>query len=1030
MIQTNNISCENLTFNPFCFESSNFSNAKDPDENYFNDLNKNDFNTKYFYQEKVREFINENTLCENLSLIHLNIRSLNSNFEKFRNLIEDCQFAFNIMCLSETWVTDASFKNNSNFHFSNYNAIHLQRTTNLRGGGVLIYIKTNIIYKVRNDLTVSDANGEILTIEIINKKSKNYLISCCYKPPKGDALFFSEHLMKILQSTNKENKNYLITGDFNLNCFDYEKSNIVKDFYDCIFEKGAIPIITKPTRVTTSASTLIDNVLTNQYFNKTLKKGIITTDISDHFAIFASIQTSGNKLLNEKIEIKCRDFKPEWKQNFKNKLLKTNWNFIENSDDPNQKYSSFINVFSTIYNQCFPITSKKMKIKDIERPWFTKGMKKSSRYKQKLYIKYLKNKTIKYETEYKNYKNLFEKIKKKAKQLHYSSLFKKYLNNSKKTWQLIKEITGKGRIKTSNFPKVLKTETGLTYNTDEMAENFNSFFVNIGPKLAQKIPVGKKSYRSYLKPPDKYIPEEELQFEEFENAFKNLQKNKSPGADDLNCNIIIDAYEEIKEPLFKIFKSSLDKGIFPDLLKIAKVTPVFKSGEHSDLGNYRPISVLPVFSKVLERIMYNKVYRHLKENSLLFSRQFGFQKNTSTEHAIIKLVDDITKSFSRGEFTLGIFIDLSKAFDTVNHEILLDKLAYYGIKGKIKEWFKSYLTNRKQYISYENGKKTNLLNILCGVPQGSILGPLLFLLYINDLYNACNDIMLIMFADDTNLFLSDKNIDNLFMKMNNELKSITTWFEANKLSLNEKKTKYSIFHTVSKKKNITNNLPILELNNVEIKRDIVTKFLGILIDENLSWKPQIDHIKNKISKSIGILYNAAYLLKKSLLKQLYYSFIHSYLSYGNIAWCSTNKTKLMPLFRKQKHAIRVISFKNRLTPSKPLFNELNILNLFEINIVQYLCFMFKCKFKTSPPIFHDLYKLRPKNKYTLRYEGTLSTPLCKTKYSQFTMSYRAPNLWNLLILPSKEMNSTESPMVFKNKAKTAVAGLENYQDFF
>ena len=206
-----------------------------------------------------------------------------------------------------------------------------------------------------------------------------------------------------------------------------------------------------------------------------------------------------------------------------------------------------------------------------------------------------------------------------------------------------------------------------------------------------------------------------------------------------------------------------------------------------------------------------------------------------------------------------------------------------------------------------------------------------------------------------NIFLSDKNIIELFSKMNQKLKNIALWFQCNKLSLNVKKTKFSLFHSVRKKSLIPDELPVLKIDNTDITRDNVTKFLGILIDENLTWKPQIANTLTKVSKIIGIFYKSRNMLNKHLLKQLYFSFIHSYLNYGNIAWGSTCKTNLISLYRSQKHAIRVINFKNRYTHTKPLFEEMKILNIYQINVFKVICFMFKCKLKLSPPIFHNIY---------------------------------------------------------------------------
>ena len=272
--------------------------------------------------------------------------------------------------------------------------------------------------------------------------------------------------------------------------------------------------------------------------------------------------------------------------------------------------------------------------------------------------------------------------------------------------------------------------------------------------------------------------------------------------------------------------------------KIASVTPIYKTGDENDFGNYRPISVLPCFSKMLERIMYKRLYNHLSQNHMLYPKQFGFQKSHSTEHAIIQLIDQINSSFEKNNFTLDVFIDLSKAFDTVDHHILISKLENYGVNGNNLRWFQSYLKNREQYLNFNN-KITTLSQITCGVPQGSILGPLLFLIYVNDLNNASSILDPITFADDTNLFYSQKNIHQLFTKINEELEKIGDWFKANKLSLNNKKTKYTLFHKNSIKDDLPVKLPDLEIANNEIERKKAIKFLGVILDENVNWQEYI-----------------------------------------------------------------------------------------------------------------------------------------------------------------------------------------------
>ena len=231
--------------------------------------------------------------------------------------------------------------------------------------------------------------------------------------------------------------------------------------------------------------------------------------------------------------------------------------------------------------------------------------------------------------------------------------------------------------------------------------------------MASSIPNSNRGFQSYISQNNSTLPENKLTEKELEDAFLSLKTDKSPGCDDICANVVKNVCVFIKQPLGYIFNLSLTQGVFPEKLKIARVTPIFKSGDETLLNNYRPISVLPCFSKLLERIMYNRLYSFLQENNLLYEKQFGFQASHSTEHAIIDLLNQIYESFNKNEFTVGVFIDLSKAFDTVNHDILIEKLACYGIKNKNIEWFKSYLTSRKQFIAYDQSQ-TSMANVTCG----------------------------------------------------------------------------------------------------------------------------------------------------------------------------------------------------------------------------------------------------------------------------------------------------------------------------
>ena len=960
----------------------------DPDFQFYNDINHAIYNTNNDYFDEIsfnktvsKEFNNKNTFA----LFHLNLRSIPANLSAMLCYLANLNLNFDIIGISENWLTE---NNKDLYSIQNYEHIKNIRTNRI-GGGVSLFIASHIKYKELTQFYINNENMECMFIEVDYDSSKK-IIGIVYRPPNSNVDNFTSLLNGTLEKLQISQKPSWIMGDFNIDLMKNDIHKQTTDFINMMFANSLIPLINKPTRITSHSATIIDNIFSNKFdYNTKVIQGNLTTDLSDHFAQFHITETTQKcSPSSEYMLIRVKN-----QTNFDkytNAITHFNWSGIQEYSDCNQAYRYFADSLRKIYNQSFPVQKVKKRYRN-RLPWLTDGLRKSIKYKNKLYKIYIRFQTSRNKKVYNTYNNQLKSLLRKSeKKNHYQDCLMKCANNLKKTWTIIKDVLNKNKL--SKINDTFRYNNQTTTDKDIIANKFNEYFVNIGSNLAASIPQNGPNYKTYLPAQNKHsIFIEPTNAEEIKKIVYQL-KNGAPGHDEIRLNDITPVLNSLIQPLTFVTNLSLLQGIFPDELKKAKIIPLYKSNDPMLFNNYRPISLLPLFSKILERIMYNRIIGFINKHKLLFKYQFGFRKDHSTYMALIILIDKITAALDNGDFTVAVLIDFRKAFDTVDHEILLHKLHHYGIRGIALEWMKSYLSNRQQQVSY-NGANSSYKTINCGVPQGSILGPLLFIIYINDLSSVSKTLTSVLFADDTTLIDHDSNLTTLINRFNSELVNILNWLNANRLSLNIDKTNFMIFRP----KNKNDVSPDIMISGSKINQVDKAKFLGVIIDDKLNWSNHTNHVIKKISKGIGIIIKARKYFHSETLLNLYNTMVLPFISYSIHVWGKAANTHLNKIHILQKKIIRIIKGVHPRTHSQTFFAQLKVMTIYQLYEYYVGVFMYKLYHKNLPPLFNMFERTSDIHSHSTRQYNSFYINYVPTLRSQRTVKISGAKLWNKII---------------------------------